>query len=305
MSILINNTQFDSLSGQIISTGQSLQSQINLLSNFTGHAQTGIGQSGYIAKFTNDGSGINRTNLFVDNSGRIALYNTSPVSNIDLSGHFKARDITGQILAIYTVGNTSTLVTNSAGSVGVNRLDVGFGWYALEQGVGGGIGFGSGHSISWKATTTSTNNVGDLYLYRDNANQLGLRSGVNAAQSFNVYNKYGNPLNYERGYIRWSGDNFDIGNANGGLGTGVDRRVNVQAGTELNLISANNNTGINISGNTVKINNFAVISGLVLSGQAPSAANSIGFSGQMMISGMFLYIATGNNLWGKVTIGSF
>lgn len=61
-------------------------------------------------------------------------------------------------------------------------------------------------------------NTPDLRLWRDDANALGLRNGINA-QSFNIYNTYTDASNYERGVVRWSADVFEIKPEAAGTGT--------------------------------------------------------------------------------------
>jgi len=73
---------------------------------------------------------------------------------------------------------------------------------------------------------------GDVFLTRDAANTLALRNGT-AAQSFNVYNTYTDASNYERGFIQFSGNEFQIGAAS--LGTGTVRNINLRSGSYLHL----------------------------------------------------------------------
>lgn len=60
-------------------------------------------------------------------------------------------------------------------------------------------------------------------LATDAANTLALRNGTNA-QSFNIYNTYTDAANFERGFMNWSGNQFQIGTTQGG--TGVARNLN-------------------------------------------------------------------------------
>lgn len=58
----------------------------------------------------------------------------------------------------------------------------------------------------------------DLAIARDAANTLALRNGTNA-QTFNIYNTYTDPSNYERGTLVWSGNEFFIGTQYDGTGS--------------------------------------------------------------------------------------
>lgn len=58
----------------------------------------------------------------------------------------------------------------------------------------------------------------DLRLYRDAADVLALRRGT-TAQAARIYNTFTNSSNYERGFLRWASNRFEIGTANAGTGT--------------------------------------------------------------------------------------
>jgi hypothetical protein len=87
----------------------------------------------------------------------------------------------------------------------------------------------------------------DVLLYRDAANILALRNGVNG-QIFRVYNTTDGGANYERALIGWSGNILLIGTGSGG--TGAQRQMDfITAGTSRwtltntgNLIAAADNT---------------------------------------------------------------
>lgn len=70
----------------------------------------------------------------------------------------------------------------------------------------------------------------DTCLVRDAANTLAQRNGTNA-QIFNIYNTFTNSSNYERGFLKWSSNNFRIGMEN--LGSGSSRDVFIDGGTSI------------------------------------------------------------------------
>ena len=70
-------------------------------------------------------------------------------------------------------------------------------------GVGGYFGF------TTNTSSTSASTI-DVLLYRDAANTLALRNGVNA-QAFRVYNTYTSDTNYESGRLQWVGNEWRIG----------------------------------------------------------------------------------------------
>ncbi len=83
-------------------------------------------------------------------------------------------------------------------------------------------------SLSWGSSGTG---APDLFLFRDAANVLAQRNGV-VAQSFRIYNTFTDSSNYERGILRWSSNNFDIGTQD--AGTGSPRQIRfIIAGTNV------------------------------------------------------------------------
>jgi len=59
-------------------------------------------------------------------------------------------------------------------------------------------------------------------------NLVEQRNGVNA-QAFNLYNTYTDASNYERGFMKWSANQLQVGLEN--LGTGTARSLKITAGT--------------------------------------------------------------------------
>jgi hypothetical protein len=68
---------------------------------------------------------------------------------------------------------------------------------------------------------------GNVVIATDGANALATRNGVNA-QTFNIYNTFTDASNYERGFVRWSANVFEIGAE--AAGTGTNRSVDIRAG---------------------------------------------------------------------------
>jgi hypothetical protein len=67
----------------------------------------------------------------------------------------------------------------------------------------------------------------DVTLYRDAANTLALRNGVNA-QAFRVYNTYTDTSNYERGAVQWALNELNI--VTEAAGTGATRAISFSTG---------------------------------------------------------------------------
>ena len=74
--------------------------------------------------------------------------------------------------------------------------------------------------------TSSNSALGtiDLSLFRDAAGTLAQRNGTNA-QTFRVYNTFTDASNYERGFLRWSSDVFEVGPEAAGTGTARPMRI--------------------------------------------------------------------------------
>jgi hypothetical protein len=75
--------------------------------------------------------------------------------------------------------------------------------------------------------TTSDNvaSSGFVSLRSDGSNVLAQRNLANA-QAFNIYNTYTDASNYERGFMRWSGNVLEIGTEK--AGTGVTRYIDLK-----------------------------------------------------------------------------
>jgi hypothetical protein len=91
-----------------------------------------------------------------------------------------------------------------------------------------GIVTGSNGYYSWTSASNNPLGVQDLYLFRDAADTLAQRRGTNA-QVFRVYNTITDASNYERGFLRWSSNVFEVGPE--AAGTGTTRPMRITAAT--------------------------------------------------------------------------
>lgn len=129
---------------------------------------------------------------------------------------------------VVAVGNTSAF-TNGVG-IGVSAINVGTGALVTSSFAGdqinlfagntnvasmnsSGVRLGGSQSLGIGATVATA----DTILARDAANTLALRNGTNA-QAFRVYNTYTDGSNYERGFVRFNANVFEIGTAAAGTG---------------------------------------------------------------------------------------
>jgi hypothetical protein len=93
---------------------------------------------------------------------------------------------------------------------------------------GGTISFAVGPSITQCRVPFAFGPDEDVVIRRDAADILAQRRTTNA-QTFRVYNTYTNDSNYERGFLRWSSNVFEVGPE--AAGTGTTRPMRITAAT--------------------------------------------------------------------------
>jgi hypothetical protein len=124
-------------------------------------------------------------------------------------------DNNGGKVAAHLVSN-GTLFVNGSSSNGV----------ILGNYAGYGVFLGSATSLAWN--NAAPNSTRDLFLARDAAGILAQRNGTNA-QTYHVYNTFTDASNYERGFLRWSSNVFEVGPE--AAGTGTTRPMRITAAT--------------------------------------------------------------------------
>jgi hypothetical protein len=112
-------------------------------------------------------------------------------------------------------------------------------------------GFRSPNGIALGANFTNC-----VRLDRDADDTLAQRRGVNA-QAFRIYNTFTDASNYERGFVRWVGNAFQIGNEF--AGTGLARNFAISAANNLTIDAAANLTITAQASLTLRSNNNASI----------------------------------------------
>ena len=173
-------------------------------------------------------------------------------------------DKTGSVaLASTLVGSVSfapaiTLGTGGfSGMVTVSRIDdanvnIGFGYDGLQR----GAVLANNANLRWGSFGIT---FADLFLFRDAANTLAQRNGVNA-QAFNLYNTYTDASNYERGFMRFVSNVMEIGAE--ALGTGTARTVRIRAGNSAWSFEPNAATSIPGTLRFIGSYSFSVASGV-------------------------------------------
>jgi len=184
---------------------------------------------------------------------RTKLYTQSPTTNTRAPLHIGANEI------IFEVGDADTEVVRfkegdaagrarivlptysdlevTDGRIGIRDQSANYRvWF--EDGVTvrgrGVIGFSSGFN------STGLTGAVDTTFYRDAAGVMAQRNGTNA-QTFNIYNTYTDASNYERGFLKWNNNFFEIGTE--ALGTGTDRDTRIKAGSSYFELVANSSQG--------------------------------------------------------------
>lgn len=91
-----------------------------------------------------------------------------------------------------------------------------------------GVIIPSGSHYAWNNANNLSAPAEDLFLYRDAANTLAQRNGINA-QKFNIYNTYTDASNYERFAIDWATTPNILSLQTANAGTGSARAITVAA----------------------------------------------------------------------------
>lgn len=156
------------------------------------------------------------------------------------------------------VGGSSRFYVNKAGTIandlalGSIQINPGGTNSIVLRGAGAdwGLEVFSNASVNVRSTVpfgwaTATYTTPDLQLWRDAANTLAQRNGVNA-QTLRVYNTFTDASNYERGRFAWVSNILTIGTEN--AGTGLARELELQTnGTSRIFIGASGGVGIGIA----------------------------------------------------------
>jgi hypothetical protein len=155
-------------------------------------------------------------------------------------------------LLIEPAGATSTAWSTSGTGLGVNAasgfagklLDLqvnGTSQFSVDAAVGTGVLcvrlqasnrvdvtnlllIGSSTILSPGQLALGTGGAADTIFARDAANTFAQRNAANA-QTFRVYNTFTDASNYERGFLRWSSNVFEVGPEAAGTGTARPMRI--------------------------------------------------------------------------------
>ena len=191
---------------------------------------------------TNDAQALNISSTWDDAADTFTLIKADVTDTASAAGS-KLLDLQVGGVSKFSVNSAGTTTIYGAGLVDqgllVDRIDTrttGFVMIGYGSGNLGTLGVhkdyltlqGSG-ALKW-VPSTNHQSAGDLAIYRDAANTLAQRNGVNA-QTFNIYNTYTSATDFERAHIGWNdtADTFVIG-TEAGSGGGVEREVHIYKG---------------------------------------------------------------------------
>jgi hypothetical protein len=142
----------------------------------------------------------------------------------------KAGSIGGQnsSTALFNLAETNSAFGFSSGSPGIYKLGTLIGLFqSAGPSFAGELGVG--------------NTSRDLLLARDDVGVLAQRrttvGGTTYPQAFRIYNAYTDASNYERGFMRWNSNVFEIGGEV--LGSGTARTLKVMNSTTIQITPSN------------------------------------------------------------------
>ena len=231
----------------------------------TGTVALVAGSSGQVA-YNNAGSNAGLTSASIGSTGEINISlagaaSTPPVSFTGSWFTGGTSTTTKPQLLIEPTGTTSTAWSTSGTGLGVNAAsgfsgnlldlqsngtprfyvksngwihstDSLYGLTVLASTAGFPIFVGGPTQAYFNSTISLSNNAPanapDVYITRDAANILAQRNGTNA-QTTRLYNTYTDGSNYERGFLKWNSNVFEIGTE--GAGTGSEKPVRITAAT--------------------------------------------------------------------------
>lgn len=154
----------------------------------------------------------------------------------------------------------------------------------ISFGTNAGLGLAFNKPLVW-SSSSNPGFTADLFLWRDAANTLAQRNGVNA-QALNIYNTFTDASNYERGEIDWGSNVFEIGSTKAGTGSSRNTRIKSAGGTVILASAGTDKYGFAAGGSTlwagittVGLGNPAIVSAAApLTGQIAAVASVTAFT---------------------------
>jgi hypothetical protein len=197
----------------------------------------------------------NATSALVDGTIGIAR-NTSDALEVNNTTAGQFRDLRLRTLIASNGTNAAPGLVLGDPTSGWYSPNAGFDWTYSRAGapmVALGFNmlrFSAEGRLAW-TTSADPNGTVELSLYRGGPNTLSQRNGLNP-QGYELFNSYTDPSNYERGFLRWSGSQLEIGAD--ALGSGAQRSMAFKLGAATPL--ALSPTSATFTGDLVLANGF-------------------------------------------------
>lgn len=304
------------LSGNILNTGQTLY---NLLVNASGFISSlsrvsSISITGFSPAFTGivGMSGLGNVTVFTGVNNTILISGASSAG----AGTTILNGITGSGSSGYLPKFTSDF----SGLINSNIIDSGnqIGFLkplvTSETLTCGAITCGTINarftaSNSYIAFTNSNGyfQMGSTYLWEDGTPNTWAMRGIGSptltSQALKIY---GYRPGLAASDVKGSGSYLEF-YVNTGSGNYISS-VNSGSGSVIMplVLAINRRPALSINtGENVIVHNYLIPSGFVISGNAPAAFNSFGYSGQVAIKDNFVHVATGASAWGSIAVGTF
>lgn len=174
----------------------------------------------------------------------------SPIAGLTSSGQILAPNGTAGAPGIsFASDPTSGIMTNGTGTIGISAQSVNV--VGMSP---GRFTIRNGYSLGFSSGADPVTSGADVTLFRDAANTLALRNGVNQ-QTLSIYNTYTDASNYERISIRTPGASGPYILGPEVAGTGIAKPLTVNAASVFpnipsTALTLGANTGIQWSINT-------------------------------------------------------
>jgi hypothetical protein len=187
--------------------GTSTTTKPQVLIEPTGATSTAWSTSG-------TGFGVNAASGFAGN-----------LLDLQVNGSSRAQVLASGQLFLNSTNSFSDIRAGSNTNTGIKLLQTGgrltynsFTHLSWDNGLIGAVNLGFGPEPSGSSIAR------DTILERDAADTLAQRRTTNA-QTFRVYNTFTDASNYERGFLRWSSNVFEVGPEAAGTGTARPMRI--------------------------------------------------------------------------------
>jgi hypothetical protein len=212
------------LAGRLINSYTSLASSPAKV--FTGAWATGFGATNTKPHFLIEPSGTTSTGW--NNSGTALGVNAASgfagnLLDLQVNGTSRASVSSAGVLSAGSIAPAAFNVVNPLGTTGISSPSFPSGNFVDFHGIRRSSSM-AGFVGSFALYGGSGNFDLNVVLQHEGANIFAQRNGTNA-QTCRIYNTYTNDSNYERGFLRWNSNVFEVGPEAAGTGTARPMRI--------------------------------------------------------------------------------